>query len=89
MSFIVDFTIDKIVIPSVAVILIVALVLVVALAPFGIYAMSVCVDNGYPRAYTKIPQMEIRCGRIVNQTEYICLLDDVVAKRCLPNEGGK
>ena len=64
-----DFIIDKVHTP-VLVILVIAMLALLAFVPFSIYASNVCLQNGYPHSYIQFPY-EIKCGRIVNQTEYI------------------
>ena len=60
-----------------------AMLLVVVSLPFALHASYICGQNGYPRSYFVFPN-EISCGRIVNQTEYICSLDKVLSKTCFP-----
>lgn len=81
-----DFIMDKVLMP-VLVILLVALFALLAFLPFNIYASNVCLQNGYPNGYVVFPY-EIKCGCIVNQTEYVCPLDDVLSNSCLPINGG-
>lgn len=81
-----DFIMDKVLMP-VLVILLVAMLALLAFVPFGIYASNACLQNGYPRGYVELPYV-IKCGRIVNQTEYVCPLSDVLSNSCLPIEGG-
>ena len=72
---------------SVVVVLVIAALALLAFMPVVIHASNVCLQNGYPHSYIQFPY-EIKCGRIVNQTEYVCLLSDVLSNSCLPNEGG-
>jgi hypothetical protein len=81
-----DFIVDKVLMP-VLVILVIAMLALLAFLPFDVYASNVCLQNGYPNGYVVLPY-EIKCGRIVNQTEYICPLSDVLSNSCLPIEGG-
>ena len=79
-----DFIIDKLLMPAL-VILVVVILALLAFVPFDIYASNVCLQNGYPRGYVELPYV-IKCGRIVNQTEYVCPLSDVLSNSCLPAE---
>lgn len=81
-----DFIVEKILTPMLVVLLIAMLALLVFI-PFQVYASNVCLQNGYPNGYVVLPY-EIKCGCIVNQTEYVCPLDNVLSNSCLPNEGG-
>jgi len=72
---------------SVVVVLVIAVLALLAFMSVVIHASNVCLQNGYPHSYIQFPY-EIKCGRIVNQTEYVCLLSDVLSNSCLPNEGG-
>lgn len=81
-----DFIVEKILMPFV-VVLVVAMLALLAFLPVAIHASNVCLQNGYPHSYVQFPY-EIKCGRIVNQTEYVCPLDDVLSNSCLPIEGG-
>jgi len=87
MSFLMNFLVEK-VLPLVLAVLLITLLALIALMPFGIYASYVCLQNGYPRGYFELPY-EIKCGRIINQTEYICPLSDVLSNSCLPIEDGR
>jgi len=71
---------------SAVVVLVIALLALLAFMPVSIHADNVCLQNGYPHSYIQFPY-EIKCGRIVNQTEYVCSLDDVLSNSCLPIEG--
>ena len=81
-----DFIVEKILMPFV-VVLVIAMLALLAFLPVVIHASNVCLQNGYPRSYVQFPY-EIKCGRIVNQTEYVCPLDDVLSNSCLPIGGG-
>lgn len=81
-----DFIMDKVLMPLLVVLLIALLALLIFI-PFQVYASNVCLQNNYTNGYVVLPY-EIKCGRIVNQTEYVCPLYDVLSNSCLPNEGG-
>jgi hypothetical protein len=75
-----DFIAEKI-LPAVLVVLIVVMLFFIGMLPFGLYAERVCLQNGYPHSYITW-KFEMSCGRTVNQTEYVCPLDDVIANSC-------
>jgi hypothetical protein len=72
---------------SLVVVSIILFLVLLAFMPVFIHAANVCLQNGYPHSYIQFPY-EIKCGRIVNQTEYVCPLSDVLSNSCLPIEGG-
>lgn len=84
MDSIIDFIMGKIFAPLL-VVLVILLILLIAFTPVVVYANNVCLQNGYPDSYIAYPE-GIMCGRVVEQTEYVCALNDVLSGTCLPVE---
>lgn len=57
----------------------IVLYLVVMFVPM-FYVSSKCIDNGYPHSYTTW-DFKTYCGRIVNQTEYLVPLYEVLEQK--------
>ena len=63
------------------VLLVILILCTFAMVPVSIYASNVCSRLGYPTAYIVIP-FEVKCGRVIQQTEYICSIDEIQSERC-------
>lgn len=59
--------------------------LMITLLAQSYHASRICLENGYPDAQVLLIS-EPYCVRIINQTEYVCALSDVVAGTC-PEQG--
>ena len=55
--------------------------LMIAFVPLSIYSSNSCLDYGYPKSFITW-NFETKCGRIVNQTEYVCSLNDIKSGEC-------
>lgn len=56
---------------------VIPLCLMMVIVPLGIYGGARCLEIGYPTSY--LYPFEIKCGIIVEQTQYVCSL-----RECTP-----
>jgi hypothetical protein len=67
---------------SIVIALCVYMLLLIGYIPFSLYADKACVENGYPESKVTW-NLQMYCTRTIEQTEYVCPLDDVLANSCL------
>ena len=64
--------------------LVILLIASIAFIPWAFHAESTCLELGYPHTDILIDG-SIMCGRTVNQTEYVCSIEDITDGNCIPD----
>ena len=62
------------------------LVWVVVMLPFVVHAEKICAEHAWPSGEVQY-NLDMSCTREINETEYICPLEDVLAGTCVFDYG--
>ena len=73
---------EKIAVGFVVVTIVPLVLWLLVMTPFIVQADKVCAENGWPTAEVQY-NLDQYCVREIDETEYICLLDDVLADACV------
>lgn len=74
-------TIEKVLFSVIGVLVLLLGYLLFGLLPVSLYAERICLEHNYPKSSTTW-NFQNYCVRTVEQTEYVCSLDEVISNSC-------